>query len=93
MSEVSIVAVRPKAISVKDKKVLAAAGVIVVEMDEPETLRFLKPNAELDGSDMLLVALEAMQKHSDNLINAEFVRLLHATMVNKLSQPSATPSR
>lgn len=86
MGEISIVAVRPKAISAKDKKTLATAGIVVIEMDEPETLRFLKPNAELDGNDLLLAALGAMKKHPSIIINEAFVRLMHEALTTHKGQ-------
>lgn len=60
MTDPTILFVKPKAISPRDKKALQSAGVIVVEVEDPQSVRLLKANAELDGSAMLRAAAKAM---------------------------------
>ena len=64
MSEPSILVVHPKSIAPKDKRALKDAGIIVIEADDPASVRFLKPNAELDGSELLLCAMRAIASQS-----------------------------
>lgn len=42
MGEPSVLFVKPQAIKSADKKLLSAAGVIVVEIDDPSAVRFVK---------------------------------------------------
>jgi hypothetical protein len=58
--EVALLPVKPGSLSAKDKAALAEAGVVVIEHETPETLRLLRPTAELDASDMLECALRAL---------------------------------
>lgn len=58
--EIALLPVKPGSISAKDKTALAKAGILVVEHEAPETLRLLRPTAELDASDMLGCALRAL---------------------------------
>jgi len=60
MSDPAILFVKPKAISAKDKKALQGAGVIVVEIDEPGSARFVRATAEINASTLLKAAAKAM---------------------------------
>jgi len=65
MSEPAILPTKSGAITAKDKVILRKAGVIVVECDDPASLRLIKPYAELDGMGMLVAALRGMAaKHN-----------------------------
>lgn len=60
----AILFVKPKAISVRDKKALQAAGVIVVEVENVADVKLTRANAELLGGDLLLAAGEAIKSSS-----------------------------
>ena len=60
MNEPCILPVKPGSLNAKDKAALRKAGVIVVEHESPEEIRFLRPTADIDSSDMLLCAMRAL---------------------------------
>lgn len=60
MSDPSILFVKPRAISSKDKKVLQSAGVIVVEVDDPASAKFVRAGTEVDGGAILKAAAYAI---------------------------------
>lgn len=62
MSDPTILFVKPKAISQRDKKALQGAGVVVVEVEDPQSVRLLKANTELDGSAILRAAAKAISE-------------------------------
>lgn len=55
-----ILAVRPNSISESDKCALRQEGVIVIEHENPKELRFIRPDREVDGSDMFVCAMRAL---------------------------------
>lgn len=63
MTDPTILFVKPKAISNADKKALKSAGVIVVEVEDPQAVKFVRAGTELSASALLLCAMEAMTKH------------------------------
>lgn len=69
MAESCILFVKPKAISAKDKKALHAAGVVVIEIEDPTAVKFIRAGAELSGGDLLLAAAKAIPA-SDYAISA-----------------------
>lgn len=82
MSDPSILFVRPKAISPRDKKALQAAGVIVVEVDDPQSVRLVKANAELDGSAMLRAAAKAISESGYQTdVKSAFGKAMCATLL------------
>ena len=60
MTDPAVLFVRPKAIKPHDKAKLTKAGIIVVEIDDPKHVKFARPSAELDGSDLLRAAVKAI---------------------------------
>jgi hypothetical protein len=56
----SILFVKPKAISTKDKEALHDAGVIVVEVDDPSAVKLVRPVAEIEGGEILRAAARAI---------------------------------
>ena len=60
MSDPSILFVKPKAISQRDKKALQGAGVIVVEIDDPTSAKLVRAGTEVDGGAMLNAAAYAI---------------------------------
>ena len=64
MADPTVLFVKPKAISTKDKKALQAAGVIVVEIDDPASARFVKAGVDLDSGEILRAAAHAIANAS-----------------------------
>lgn len=70
MSDPAILFVKPKAISVKDKKALQGAGVIVVEVDDPSSVKLVRAHSELSSGALLSAAAAAIQNGNWNVKNA-----------------------
>lgn len=60
-TEPSLLIVKPGTLSIADRELLVRASIVVVEAEDPASVRFLKPNAEVSGSDMLMAALAALR--------------------------------
>jgi len=84
MDEPLIMPVKPGSLNADDKKALSDAGIIVIEHPEPETVRLLRPAAELSGSQMLLAAMRALtlQGYGESSMRAHFT-----TQIAKMLEP------
>lgn len=63
-SEPTIMFVKPSAISADDKATLQGAGVIVIEIDDPQSAKLVRAGTELDVGELLNCAAKAIQKTS-----------------------------
>jgi hypothetical protein len=61
MSDPAVLFVRPKSISKADRAALRKAGVVVVEVDNPSEVRFLRPSQEISGGALLVAAAKAIR--------------------------------
>jgi hypothetical protein len=61
MSEPTILFVKPGAISEEDKSALREAGVIVVSIDDPTSVRLVQAGRDLPTSALLAAAGKAVQ--------------------------------
>ena len=57
----SILFVKPGAISADDKAELKSVGIIVVEIDDPGSVKFIRAGVEIASSDLLGIAMRAMK--------------------------------
>lgn len=76
MNDPAILFVKPKAITAKDKKALQGAGVIVVEVDDPQSVKLTRAHAEIEGSDLLMAAVEAIKVSGLASVKEKFVELI-----------------
>jgi hypothetical protein len=60
MTDPTILFVKPQSISDEDRAALREAGVIVVEIDDPASAKFVRAGYEIDSSSMLAAAMKAM---------------------------------
>lgn len=90
MSDPTILFVKPKAISSKDKKTLQAAGVIVVEIDDPASAKLVKAGTELDGGAILRAAASAIRNAGLNTGSAR--ELFGKAMCAAIENAAPTPS-
>lgn len=72
----AILFVKPAAISDDDKATLKAAGVLVIEIDDPANAKFVRAGFEIGGGEMLKIAAQAI-KGSDSVAR-EFGKALCA---------------
>jgi hypothetical protein len=78
MSEPVILIVPPQGLEPEDKRNLAAIGVVVIEMDDPQKARLIRASAEVASSDMLGAACEAIRVAGDSTIKIKFAALVCA---------------
>lgn len=76
MSDPAILFVKPRAISVKDKRVLQTAGIIVIEIENPQDAKFVRANAEISSTDMLLCATRTIKNSNSDYIRAAFAKAI-----------------
>lgn len=87
MSEPTILFVKPGAISAADKTALHDAGVVVVEIENPQDVKLARAGFELPASGMLAAALAAMSEPSAYEDNSK----LCVRFVGKLSKLMPEP--
>lgn len=61
MKELSFMPVRPGTISESDKISLREAGVIVIEHEDPASIRIIRPGADIEAGEMLCAAMKALK--------------------------------
>jgi len=87
MAEPSILFVKPKAISFKDKRTLSQAGVIVIEIENPADAKFVRAGTELSGGALLQAAAEAIASTTGyNSPREAFGKAVCAAIERELSQ-------
>lgn len=64
MIDPTILPVKPGSLNKRDKSALRKAGVIVIEHDDPSSIRLLRPAVEIDSSDLLRCAMRALVSDS-----------------------------
>lgn len=74
MSDPAILFVKPQAISQRDKKTLAAAGVIVVELDDPLSVKFVRASSELSSTSLLAAATDAINGAGYDSVKVAFAK-------------------
>jgi hypothetical protein len=89
MSEPTILFCKPKAISPADRKVLEKRGVLVVEVADPQSVRLVKPHAELDAGELLLAAVKAID--DQNSITASARTLFGGHLCDAIKRKAENP--
>lgn len=93
MNDPAILFVKPRAISAKDKKALQAAGVVVIEVENPGEIKFTRAHAELSGTEMLTAALKAIATNTySNTSKQKFGELVIEAFLAKTHQAVIDPS-
>jgi hypothetical protein len=64
VSDPTILIVPPQNLSAKDKRELAKAGCIVIEMDDPQQARLIRAHAEISSTEMLAAAAKGLEQSS-----------------------------
>jgi hypothetical protein len=67
MNDPSILFVKPKAISAADKRTLKNVGVIVVEVDDPSAVKFVRAGYEIETTAILRAAVKAVRSNSTSI--------------------------
>ncbi len=84
MNEPTLLPVKPGSLSADDKAALRDAGVIVIEHENPQELRLLRPSADVDAGTMFACAMEALcGPSSDSAVRSAFTRALGAHVAKR----------
>jgi len=81
MTDACILPVKPGVVSKADRARLSRVGVVVIEVDEPESIRLIAPHADVSRSDMLMAAMKAMMGASSGPERAAFAVNLYERML------------
>ncbi len=79
----AVLFVRPQSIATDDKAALVSAGIIVVEVEDPSSVKLIKAHAEVSGSDMMMAAMKAINEHGCESVKGAFVKHLMARIEAK----------
>jgi hypothetical protein len=77
-----IIAVKPNSVTPKDKEKLTKKGYVVIEMDDPDSIRIIEPEVPIEVYDYFMAALKALDDAS-NLDCAHFVQNLYDRLKKK----------
>lgn len=81
MTEPAILFIKPGAISADDKTLLIAAGILVVEIEDPQSAKFVRPTTELDGNELLQCAMKGLKGYE--AATRDFGKALMAAILAK----------
>jgi hypothetical protein len=82
MSDPAILFVKPKAISQRDKKMLQGAGILIVEVDDPGSVKFTRANAEISSGSMLAIACKVIHSQSGPTTRENFAKAICDAIMN-----------
>lgn len=69
-----IIVIPKGSLSAKDKGKLEKKGHIVIETNDPDSIRFISPaNSKIETNDLLMAALHALDAGADNISRGKFV--------------------
>lgn len=88
MNDPAILFAKPKAIKPEDKKALQKAGVIVVEVDDPNSVKLTRPHAELSGSRLLEIACKVLSETGSAYIQQSFGKQVAEAVVKQANAGS-----
>lgn len=80
MAEIAILVTKPKTLTRKARRALEDSGVVVIETDDPKSIRFITPQAELSGSELLAAALIAIDESALDGPKAKMVSVMRKMM-------------
>lgn len=80
-NEPTLLPVKPGTLNAKDKTALRKAGIVVIEHDDPESLRLLKPCTEINGDDLLMAALRGMRAYEERCSSPAKVMMIELSKI------------
>lgn len=78
-----IVAVPKKVLTVQQKNLLTKKGYVVIECDDPEKIRIINPENNMDTSDWFLSALAALRSSIPVGKSEVFIDNLYQRLIKK----------
>lgn len=79
----NILVVPPKTISSQQKASFTKKGIIVIESDNPDKVRLLNPEVNIDTNDFFMAALKALEIDYLDTTAKTFVRELYKRLTNE----------
>jgi hypothetical protein len=92
MSDPAILFVKPKAVSAADKKALRNVGVVVVEVENPAEVKFIRAareSAELAGGPLLRAAAKAINDTGSEEVKKMFAKAVCAAIAGIIPDGAA----
>lgn len=83
-----IICVPPKSLTPVQKQVLQKNGAIVIETDNPESVRVINPELPVDTNDYFMSALQAIVENSSDIVAKCFVKNLYQRLKDKSVMPN-----
>lgn len=82
MSDPVILIVPPQGLTARDKRELHKAGVIVIEMENPQEARLIRAHAEVSSTDLLGAAAKAISTDPNSGSRQTFAKAVCALLEN-----------
>lgn len=80
-----VLAVKPGKVNPAQKKILQEAGVILIEMDDPNDLRIVRAEVpEIDGSELSWAAIAAIDQVASVNAAAQFTKNVRSILARKM---------
>ena len=86
----SILFVKPRAISARDKKALSTVGVVVVETEDPAAVKFVRAGFEIEGGLLLTAALDSIRNASFSSVREAFATRMCAAIISSQQKKGAS---
>jgi hypothetical protein len=81
-----ILVVKPKSLTLADKKLLRAAGVVCIETADPANVRLIQPEGSaLNGDELFYAAIQAISRGADATTRRHFTDTLARLMEQHLT--------
>ncbi len=82
----NILVVKPGMVKRADKRLLNDSGIVVIETDDPQSIRLITPEVEFSGSELLLAALVALDSSPLSQPKENMIKIMRKLLEAK-SQP------
>lgn len=86
MNDPAILFIKPKSISVRDKKTLQNVGIIVVETENPQDVKFTRARMELDSGALLACAAQTISSAYSDEVRKLFGAIIAKKILDRAKQ-------
>lgn len=84
-NEICLLPIKPGVLDSYDKQELKKVGIIVLEVENPEEIKLIRPTIELSANQLTRSAIEALMELCDgSLTHSRFVRSLGKAILGNL---------
>lgn len=88
MRDPAILFVKPQAISQRDKKMLQGAGILIVEINDPQNAKFIRARTEIFGGEMLTIACSVIGNNSSAMVREAFAKAICDAVIARNRDPA-----